>query len=121
MRVARRRVEDLHGAVRATLLADLDAARAGASCRTGFPVFPQGLDLAKPVMYLSWTGDVLVVYPPYTCAGNARDREAARSACGCERDARTAEVNRAKESGASQSAPSALPARLWTEAQLVVI
>jgi hypothetical protein len=26
-------------------------------------------------MYLSWTDDVLVVYPPYTCAGNAPDRE----------------------------------------------
>ena len=62
MRVARRRVEDLHGAVRATLLADLDDARAGASMSHGFPVFPQGLDLAKPAMYLSWTGDVPVVY-----------------------------------------------------------
>src|ERR1035441_5451474 len=62
VRVARRRVEDLQGAVRATLLADLDDARAGASMSHGFPVFPQGLDLAKPAMYLSWTGDVPVMY-----------------------------------------------------------
>ncbi len=58
---------------RATLRADLDAARAAASCRKGFPVSPcQGLDLVEPVMYLSWTGDVPVVHPPYTCATGKR-------------------------------------------------
>src|SRR5712691_3825412 len=65
---------------RATLRASLDAARATASCRKGVPGVPsQGLDLAESVVYLSWTGDVPVVYPPYTCAGNAPDHEAARS------------------------------------------
>jgi len=79
---------------RATLPAHLDAARAAASCRKSFPVSPLGLDLVEPVIYLSWTGDVPVVHPPYTCAGNAPDHEAARSACGgCERGARTAEVD----------------------------
>ena len=59
----------------------------------GVPGGPsQGLDLAELVMYLSWTGDVLVVDPPYTCAGNAPDHQAARSGCGCgERGARTAD------------------------------
>ena len=34
----------------------------------------QGLDLVEPVMYLSWTDDVPIVYPPYTCAtGNVQD------------------------------------------------
>jgi hypothetical protein len=28
----------------------------------------QGLDLVEPVMYLSWTGYVPMVYSPYTCA-----------------------------------------------------
>ena len=33
-----------------------------------------GLDLVEPVIYLSWTDDVPIVYPPYTCAtGNVQD------------------------------------------------
>ena len=51
---------------RATLRAGLDAARAAASCRAGLPASLMRLDLVKPVIYLSWTGDVPVVYPPYT-------------------------------------------------------
>ena len=40
-----------------------------------FPGIPwQGLDLVEPVMYLSWTGDVPVVHPPYSRAtGNVQD------------------------------------------------
>jgi len=95
VRVARRRVEDWHGAVAS------DAARGSGRCASGgvmpqgFPGIPsQGLDLVEPVMYLSWTDDAPVVHPPYICAGNAPDHEAARSACcGCERGARTAEVD----------------------------
>jgi len=95
VRVARLRVEDWHGAVAS------DAARGSGRCTSG-GVMPQGgsgvpcqgLDLVKPVMYLSWTGDAPVVHPPYTCAGNAPDHEAARSACGgCERGARAAVVD----------------------------
>ena len=77
VRVARRRVET--GRCRAS-----DAAggsgrctSGGASCRKGFPVFPQGLDLAKPVMYLSWTGDVPVVYlhlVPLRCTSHGPGR-----------------------------------------------
>ena len=38
------------------------------------PAVCQGLDLVDPVMYLSWTDDVPIVYPPYTCATeNAQD------------------------------------------------
>jgi hypothetical protein len=95
-RAARRRVEDWHGAVAS------DAAGRSGRCASG-GVMPQrgsryppsqGLDLVELVRYLSWTGDAPVVHPPYTCSGNAPDREAARSArCGCERDARTAEVD----------------------------
>ena len=52
----------------------------------------QGQGLAELVMYLSSTGDVLVVDPPYTCAGNAPDHQAARSdRGGGERGARTAD------------------------------
>jgi len=43
----------------------------------GFPVFRQGLDLAKPVMYLSWTGDVPVVYlhlVPLRCTSHGPGR-----------------------------------------------
>ena len=40
----------------------------------GFLCPLQGLDLVEPVMYLSWTDDVPIVYPPYTCAtGNVQD------------------------------------------------
>jgi hypothetical protein len=95
MRAARRRVEDWRGAAASdTVCAGRDVARAAASFRKGPDVPSQGLDLVGPVMYLSWTDDVPVVYPPYTCAGNAPDHEAARSACGCcERGARAAEVD----------------------------
>ena len=56
---------------RATLRPDLGAAASGGVTPQGFPVsLGQGLDPAEPVMYLSWTGDVPVVYPPYTCAGD---------------------------------------------------
>ncbi len=67
---------------RATVRADLDAARAAASCRkgsrcprsgTGSGEAGQGLDPVKPVMYLSWTSDVLVMYLPYTCAADTPD------------------------------------------------
>ena len=64
MRVARRRVEDWHGAVAS------DAARGSGHCASGgimpqrFPVPSQGLDLVEPVMYLSWTDDVPIVYRP---------------------------------------------------------
>ena len=76
MRVARCRVEDWHGAVAS------DAARGSGRCASGGSVMPQGfpgipsqgLDLVEPVMYLSWTGDVPIVYPLYTCAtGNVQD------------------------------------------------
>jgi hypothetical protein len=43
-------------------------------CRKGPDVPSQGLDLAEPVMYLSWTDDLPIVYPLYTCAtGNVQD------------------------------------------------
>jgi hypothetical protein len=75
VRVARRRVEDWHGAVAS------DAARGSGRRASGgvmpqrFPGIPsQGLDLVEPVMYLSWTGDVPVVHPPYSRArGNVQD------------------------------------------------
>ena len=35
------------------------------------------------VMYLSWTGHAPVMYPSYTCAGDAPDREAVMPASGC--------------------------------------
>jgi hypothetical protein len=35
------------------------------------------MDPVEPVMYLSWTGDVPVMYPPYTQADDAPDHEAA--------------------------------------------
>jgi len=36
-------------------------------------------------MYLQWNAEVPVMYPPYTCAGDAPDHEAAMSARGyCE-------------------------------------
>ena len=60
--------EDWHGAVAS------DAARGSGRCTSGvitsqgFPMSPKGLDLVAPVMYLSWTDDVPIVYPPYTCA-----------------------------------------------------
>jgi hypothetical protein len=39
-----------------------------------FPgILSQGPDLVEPVMYLSWTGDVPVMHPPYSRAtGNIR-------------------------------------------------
>lgn len=49
----------------------------------------QGLDPAEPVMYLPWTGDRPVMYPPYTCAGDtpgSPGREV--RLCRCERGAR---------------------------------
>ena len=42
-----------------------------------------GLDLAEPAVYLSWTGDAPVMYPPYSCAGDRPDHEAEVPACGC--------------------------------------
>lgn len=72
--LAARRVEDWHGAWRATLRAGLDSARAASACRKGSRCPLSGLDLVEPVMYLSWTDDVPIVYPPYTCAtGNVQD------------------------------------------------
>jgi hypothetical protein len=68
-----RRVEDWHGAVVS------DAARGSGRCASGgvmpqgFPGIPsQGLDLVEPVMFLSWTGDVPVVHPPYSLATGKR-------------------------------------------------
>ena len=79
----------------ATLRVGLDAPRAALTNVAGaFPVPFSGLDLTELVVYLSWTDDVLVVDPPYTCAGNAPDHchQAARSSCSCgERGARTAD------------------------------
>jgi hypothetical protein len=54
---------------------------------------------------LRWTTSTApaepVMYPPYTCAGDAPDHEAAMPACGrCEQGARSADVDLAKESGA---------------------
>jgi hypothetical protein len=43
--------------------AGLDSARAASTCRKGFGVPSQGLDVVEPVMYLSWTDDVPIVYP----------------------------------------------------------
>jgi hypothetical protein len=54
---------------------------------------PLGLDPAEPVVYLSWTGDTPVMYPPHSCAGDRPDHEAEVPACGCsERDGRPAAV-----------------------------
>jgi hypothetical protein len=72
---ATRRVEDWHGAVAS------DTARGSGLCvnsvimSQGFPGIPsQGLDLAEPVMYLSWTDDVPIVYRPYSCTtGSVQD------------------------------------------------
>ena len=86
--------EDWHGAVASDSARGSGLCTSGVIMSQGFPVLSQRLDLVEPVMYLSWTDDVLVVGPPYTCAGNAPDHEAARSACcSCERGARTAEVD----------------------------
>ena len=73
MRVAHCRMEFWHGAVVS------EAARGSGRCTSG-GVMPQGfpgisfpgLDLVEPVMYLSWTDDVPIVYPPYTCATGKR-------------------------------------------------
>ena len=68
------RVEDWHGAVASDTARGSGRCTSGVIMSQGFPVSPQGLDLVEPVMYLSWTGDVPVVYPPYTCAtGNVQD------------------------------------------------
>jgi hypothetical protein len=64
VRVAHCRVEDWPGAVVS------DAAGGSGRCASG-RVMPQGrsripsqgLDLAEPIMYLSWTGDAPVVHP----------------------------------------------------------
>jgi hypothetical protein len=95
VRVAHRRVEDWHGAVVSDAIGVSGRCASGGVMPQGFPGIPsQGLDLVEPVTYLSWTGDVPVMHPLYTCAGNAPDHEAARSACGgCKRGARTAEVD----------------------------
>jgi hypothetical protein len=70
-----RRVEDWHGVVASDTARvwTLRERRHHVARVSGFP--SQGLDLVELVMYLSWTGDVPVVYPPYTCAGNAPDHE----------------------------------------------
>ena len=81
---------------------DLDAAASRGVMQQGFPVSPvrdwirRGpghvpvVDCDGPVMYL-----------PYTCAGDAPDHEAAMPACGrCERGARSADLDLAKESRA---------------------
>ena len=79
----------------ATLRVGLDAPRAALTNVAGaVPVPFSGLDLTELVVYLSWTDDVLVVDPPYTCTGDAPDHchQAARSGCSCgERGARTAD------------------------------
>ena len=52
-----------------------------------------------------------VMSPPYTCAGDAPDHEAAMPACGRpEQGVRSADVDLAKESGRSIGVVSALPA-----------
>ena len=97
MRAARRRAKDWPGAVVSR------AARGSGRCISS-GVLPQGsrcpllgTGLAEPVRYLLRTGDAPVVYPPYTCAGNAPDHQAARSACGCcERGTRRADVDLAQ-------------------------
>jgi hypothetical protein len=73
VRAAGRQVEDWHGAVVS------DAARgpgrwaSGVILSQGVPRCPsQGLDLVEPVMYLSWTDDVPIVYPPYSWATGKR-------------------------------------------------
>ncbi len=95
VRAARRRVGRLARCRGERHCAGLDAARAALTNVAGaFPVPFSGLDLTELVVYLSWTDDVLVVDPPYTCAGNAPDHchQAARSGCSCgERGARTAD------------------------------
>jgi len=76
VRVARRRVEDWHGAVVSDAAGGSGRCTCGGVMPQGFPVSPlsPGLDLVEPVMYLSWTDDVPIVYPPYTCAtGNVQD------------------------------------------------
>ena len=56
------------------------ALRARTSC-SGVPGVPgvpgQGLNPVEPDMYLSWTGGVPVIYPPYTCGGDSPDHEPA--------------------------------------------
>ena len=73
MPAARRRVENWHGAVAS------DTARGSGLCTSGIimsqgvpSVLAQGLDQVEPVMYLSWTDDVPIVYPAYTCATGKR-------------------------------------------------
>ena len=100
--VAATGMEDQHGAVASGAVPG--SGRRGEPRRhaAGVPGVPgQGLDPAEPVMYLSWTGDGPVIYLPYTCAGDAPDHKAAMSACGrCERGARAADLDLAKESRA---------------------
>ena len=91
VRVARRhrRVEDWHGAV-ARDAAGGSGRSAGGVMPQEFPGIPsQGLDQVEPVMYLSWTGDVPVVDPPCTCAGNDQITRPQGPLCGrCQRGAR---------------------------------
>jgi hypothetical protein len=63
VRVARRRVEGWHGAVASDTARGpwtLHERRHHVARVPGVP--SQGLNLVEPVMYLSWTGDVPVVY-----------------------------------------------------------
>ena len=65
---------------------------------------PLGLDPAEPVAYLSWTGDApVVMYPPYSCAGDRPEHEAEVPACGCsERDSRPAAVEPSNRTGCTR-------------------
>jgi hypothetical protein len=59
---------------------------------------------------------------PYTCAGDAPDHEAAMPACShCERGARSAYLDLAKESGAFRKASFRVTCRARTDAQVVII
>jgi hypothetical protein len=54
---------------------------------------PLGVDPVEPVVYLSWTDDAPVMYPPYTCADDAPVHEATMPVCGCcERDSWSADA-----------------------------
>ena len=55
--------------------------RESASCPESARAIPGSR--VEMVRYLSWTGQAPVMYPWYTCAGDAPDREAVMPASGC--------------------------------------
>jgi hypothetical protein len=96
------------------------AAGSGGVVPHGFPMSPvRDWIRQSRSMYVLWTGDGPVMYPPYTCAGDMPGSPGREVRLGrCERGARPTGANPARRIGRRSICNVRATGRPWTEAQV---